>query len=337
MKKIILAVLLSSLSLSVFAKDIINSKDVITIKVSHVVGEAAPKGQATIKFKQIMESKFPGRVKVELYHNNTLFKDQEETEALELGVVDVILPTFGKVAGVYNAKEFGIFDLPFLFSSDNEIKKYINSPTGAKLLNMLGQRDSNVEGIAYWPNAFRSYSAPIILKSPSDFAPLVFRVESDSMANYYQELGAKSTLRLGLSDLPKALKKEGEYKVDGAEQPLSNFMGSKLYESQKYITLSRHSYNGYVFISNKHWLSTLPPDIKEGFISAAKEAGDYAMQVSLSNEANLEKQIEAKGVKFYNWTPEERKQFKTVAIKVHEKFMTNVNKDFLLETYKAIK
>lgn len=337
MKKIIIAVLLSSISMVSFAKEVTNNKNLIVIKLSHVVSENAPKGKASEKFKEIMEMKFPGRVKVEVYHNNKLFKDQEETEALELGVVDVILPTFGKVAGFYDVKEFGVFDLPFLFSGDNEIKKYINSTTGVKLLHMLGERDSNIEGIAYWPNAFRSFSGPIPFKDPSDFKNYAFRVESASMANFYNVLGAKQIVQLGLADLPKALKKDGEYKLDGAENPLSNFMGAKLYESQKVLTLSRHSYNGYVFLTNKHWLSSLPTDVKEGLVSAAKEAGQYGMNVSLANEAKLLKDIENKGVLIYSWTPEETKKFKTTAIQVHENFMKNVNKDFLLETYKAIK
>lgn len=338
MKKIIIAFLLSSIAIGVNAKDgATTSKDLIVIKLSHVVSEGAPKGQAAIKFKQLMESRFPGRVKVEVYHNNTLFKDNEEIEALELGVVDVILPTFGKVAGVYNVKEFGIFDLPFLFSSDNDIKKYINSVPGTKLLNILGQKDPNIEGVAYWPNAFRSFSGPVPFKNPNDLKPYAFRIESESMGNFYNSLGVKQTVKLAFADLPKALKKEGEYKLDGAENPLSNFMGSKLYESQKYITLSRHSYNGYLFLANKHWLNKLPADIKDGFSNAAKESGQYAMDVSLANEEKVLQQIKEKGVRVYNWTPEEKKSFKMSAIKVHEKFMLDVNKDFLLETYSAIK
>lgn len=344
MKKIITALLLSSVCITPFAKELVKSglstsieKSVITIKISHVVGAAAPKGKATERFKEIMEKKFPGRVKVELYHNNTLFKDKEETEALELGVVDVILPTLGKSATEYGIKELGVFDLPFLFSSDDDVKKYIVSAPGLKLLNIISDRDPNIQGIAYWPNAFRSFSGPIPFKSPADFKNYAFRIESDSMGNFYQALGAKQMVKLAFADLPKALKKEGEFKLDGAENPLSNFWGSKLFESQKVLTLSRHSYNGYIFLTNKYWLSTLPADVREAFISAAKEAGEYGMNVSLAAEDKLLKDIEAKGVQIYRWTPEEKKRFKLAAIPVHEKFMKTVNKDFLLESYKAVR
>lgn len=337
MKKIISTLLLSTICLSSYAKNISNNNDVITIKLSHVVNEKTPKGEASEKFKEIMENTFPGRIKVEIYPDNKLFKDKQEIEALELGIIQIILPTLGKVADQYNVKEFGIFDLPFLFYNDDDVTKYINSTTGQKLIKMINEHNPEVEGIAIWPNAFRYFSGPIAFKKPNDFKNYVFRVESASMKNFYDTLGVKETIQLSFMDLPNALSKKGEYKIDGAENPLSNFYRAKLYESQKVVTLSGHSYSGYLFLVNSHWYNNLPKDIKIGLINAAKEAGQYGMDLALSNEKKLLKDIESHNVKIYQWTPEEKKRFKIAAIPVHEKFMKEVNKNFLLETYKAVK
>jgi C4-dicarboxylate-binding protein DctP len=343
MKKIITALLLSSICAASFAKEVatanpeINNKDTIVIKLSHVVAPESPKGKASIKFKEIMEKKFPGKVKVELYDNNKLFKDKEETEALELGIVDVILPTFGKISSEYSIKELSVFDLPFLFSSDQEVKNYMESPIGHKLLNLVSEKTGNLTAIAYWPNAFRSFHGPVAFHTPADFKNYSFRVENPAISNFYKALGAKQTVQLAFSDLPKALKKQGEFKLDGSENPLSNFYNSKLYESQPVITLSRHSYIGYMFLVNNRFLNTLPKDVKEELVVAANEAGEYGRQVAMDSEKQVLKDIEAKGVKIYTWTPEERKAFKVAAIPVHEKFMKQSNKDFLLQTYQAIK
>lgn len=350
MKKIITALILSSVCMVSMAGEVksglaylnelnakLDAEKVLTIRISHVVAAGAPKGKAVDKFKEIMEKKFPGRVKVEVHHNNSLFKDGEESEALDVGAIDVIIPTLGKTAGQYNVKEFGVFDLPFLFSSDDAVKKYVASPTGQKLLNMLTNKSETAEAVAYWPNAFRSFSGPVPFKSPTDLKPYGFRVESPSMANYYKSIGVKQVLQLPLAEVHAALKKEGDIKLDGAENPYSNFMGSKLFEVQKYLTVSRHSYNGYVFLANKRMMREMPADIKAGFVAAAKEAGEICMQISLSGEGKNFKDIQDKGVRVHNWTPAEKKSFKLSAIPVHEKFMIEVNKDFLLDTYKELK
>jgi C4-dicarboxylate-binding protein DctP len=56
----------------------------IVIKFSHVVAADAPKGKGAEKFKELAEKYTNGRVKIEVYHNSTLYKDKEELEALQL-------------------------------------------------------------------------------------------------------------------------------------------------------------------------------------------------------------------------------------------------------------
>src|SRR5215467_14526013 len=56
----------------------------IVIKFSHVVSPDAPKGKASMVFKELAEKYTNGRVKVEVYPNSSLYKDKEELEALQL-------------------------------------------------------------------------------------------------------------------------------------------------------------------------------------------------------------------------------------------------------------
>ncbi|HMK14269.1 MAG TPA: C4-dicarboxylate ABC transporter, partial [Burkholderiales bacterium] len=53
----------------------------IIIKFSHVVAQDTPKGKAALTFKQLVEERTNGRVKVEVYPNSQLYKDREEMEA----------------------------------------------------------------------------------------------------------------------------------------------------------------------------------------------------------------------------------------------------------------
>jgi len=85
--------------------------DPILIKFNHVVAPNTPKGQASLKFKELAEKYTDGRVKVEIYPNSQLFKDKEELEALQIGAVQMAAPSTSKFAPL-GVKEFEVLDLP---------------------------------------------------------------------------------------------------------------------------------------------------------------------------------------------------------------------------------
>src|SRR4029078_9843337 len=72
------------------------------IKFSHVVAPDTPKGKGSLKFNELAEKYTNGKVKVEVYPNSQLYKDNEELQALQLGAVQMLAPSlakFGHVGG----------------------------------------------------------------------------------------------------------------------------------------------------------------------------------------------------------------------------------------------
>src|SRR5258708_3375045 len=77
----------------------------IVLKFSHVVATNTPKGKAAEKFKELGEKYTNGKVKIDVYHNSSLYKDKEELEALQLGAVQMLAPSNSKF-GPMGVKEF---------------------------------------------------------------------------------------------------------------------------------------------------------------------------------------------------------------------------------------
>jgi len=94
----------------------------IVIKFSHVVATNTPKGNGAEFFKKLAEERTKGRVKVEVYANSTLYKDNEEVDALQLGAVQILAPSLAKF-GPLGVRDFEAFDLPYLFDSYDELHK----------------------------------------------------------------------------------------------------------------------------------------------------------------------------------------------------------------------
>ena len=80
----------------------------IVIKFSHVVAPNTPKGKGAEYFKKLAEKYTNGKVKVEVYPNSQLYKDNEEMEALQLGSVQMLAPSLAKFGPLGVARIRGV-------------------------------------------------------------------------------------------------------------------------------------------------------------------------------------------------------------------------------------
>jgi hypothetical protein len=151
------------------------AQEPIVIKFSHVVAQGTPKGKGAEYFKKLAEERTKGRVKVEVYANSTLYKDNEEVDALQLGAVQMLAPSLAKF-GPLGVREFEVFDLPYLFDNYDELHKVTRGPIGAALLKKLEPK--GILGLAYWDNGFMDMSANKPLRRPEDFRGLKMRIQS---------------------------------------------------------------------------------------------------------------------------------------------------------------
>src|SRR5712672_4279599 len=150
----------------------------IVIKFSHVVATNTPKGLAAEKFKELAEKYTNGKVKVEVYPNSQLYKDNEELQALQLGAVHMLAPSLAKF-GPLGVKEFEVFDLPFILPNKSALRKVTDGPLGQKLMGLL--QPKGMVGLAYWDNGFKDMSANKPLRMPADFRGLKMRIQSSNV------------------------------------------------------------------------------------------------------------------------------------------------------------
>src|SRR3982750_4436171 len=150
----------------------------IVIKFSHVVAVDTPKGKGAEQFKKLAEERTKGRVKIEVYPNSQLYKDGEEMEALQLGSVQMLAPSVAKF-GPLGAREFEVFDLPYIFDSFDELHKVTEGTVGKTLFQKLESK--GITGLAYWDNGFKDMSANKPLRKPEDMKGLKMRIQSSKV------------------------------------------------------------------------------------------------------------------------------------------------------------
>jgi C4-dicarboxylate-binding protein DctP len=301
----------------------------IVIKFSHVVAQGTPKGKGAEYFKKLAEERTKGRVKVEVYANSTLYKDNEEVDALQLGAVQMLAPSLAKF-GPLGVREFEVFDLPYLFDNYDELHKVTRGPVGASLLKKLESK--GIIGLAYWDNGFKDMSANKPLKKPEDFRGLKMRIQSSKVLDAQMRALGASPQVMAFSEVYQALQTGV---VDGTENPPSNLYTQKMYEVQKYLTISDHGYLGYAVIVNKKFWDGLPPDIRKILDEAMADATKYADDIAKKeNEDALEAVRKSGKTQFITLTAEEKKAWKKALLKVHEEAGSRVGKDLIQSIYK---
>ena len=302
----------------------------INIKFSHVVAPDTPKGKGALRFKELAEQRTGGKVKVEVYPNSQLYKDKEEMEALQLGSVQMLAPSLSKF-GPLGAKEFEVFDLPFLFKDTASFKAVAEGKLGADLFAKLEPK--GVKGLAYWDNGFHIMSANRALHNVADFKGLKMRIQSSKVLDaQMRALGAIPQV-MAFSELYQALQSGV---VDGTEGTPSNFFTQKIYEVQKHMTLSNHGHLAYAAIVNKKFWDGLPADIRTTLDACMKDATTYANAIAATENIQALDKIRASGkVTVYQPTPAEMLEWKKVLMSVHKDMEARVGKETVAAAYKA--
>lgn len=301
----------------------------IIIKFSHVVAQDTPKGKAADRFKELAEKKTGGKVKIEVYPNSQLYKDKEEMEALQIGAVQMLAPSLTKF-GPMGAREFEVFDLPFIFPDKAALRKVTDGPLGKSLLKKLEAK--GFIGLAYWDNGFKIMSANRPLKMPEDFHGLKMRIQSSKVLDAeIRALGAMPQV-MAFSEVYQALQTGV---VDGTENPPSNMYTQKMHEVQKNATISNHGYLGYAVIVNRKFWEGLPADVRSGLEEAMREATLLANTIAQKENDNALAAMKASGkTEFHELTDTERAAWRKAMLPVHEEMASRVGKDLIEAFYK---
>lgn len=301
----------------------------IVIKFSHVVAPDTPKGKGAQKFKELAEAALPGKIRIEVYPNSQLYKDKEELEALQLGSVQMLAPSLAKF-GPLGAKEFEVFDFPYIFLDKAALRKVTDGPIGKDLLNKLDSK--GIIGLAYWDNGFKIMSANKKLASPDDMLGLKMRIQSSKVLEAQMKALGASPQVMAFSEVYQALQTGV---VDGTENPPSNMYTQKMHEVQKFATITNHGYLGYAVIVNKAFWESLPADVRGALDKAMVDATKYANEIAqMENDDSLAAMKAAGKTEFLTPTPAQLKAWIDATAPVQREMAARVGQD-LVDTIRA--
>jgi len=282
-----------------------------TITLAHVVNEKDGFHIAALKFKELVEQRTKGMVKIEIHPNASLGDERTLIEGMQLGTVQMGVITNGPVANFL--PELAAFEMPFLFASPAEAYKVLDGPVGQKVLDKLDT--INLKGLAYAERGFRNLTnSKKAVKAPGDMAGLKIRVmENPVYIDTFKTLGATA----GPMAWTEALTALQQGTIDGQENPVNVIYAFKLNETQKYLSMTKHTYAPALFLMSKKVFASFDKDTQAILVKAAQEAAQHERKW---NAEQMEGQLKALKDKGMEIIEPDSKDFQAAVKPVYDKY-----------------
>ena len=310
MKKILSAVVF----LAIMAAGAAFAAPEYTIKVGYIGSESHPAMKAMQVFAQDVETGSSGKIKVELYPNAQLGGDRELVEGVQLGTIQMAIPSTSALAGF--DKRIQVLDLPYLFTTREAAFEAVDGELGEMLNSYLAKKGFEVLG--YQENGFRHVTnSKQPIKTPADLKGLKIRTMENPMhLAFFKELGANPT-PMSWGELYTALQQKT---VDAQENPYAMIDDGKFYEVQKYVSETGHVFSYEILIANKKFMEKLPEDLRALVVNEARKAIMTQRSSMEKEEAAFKAKVIEAGLEANDLTAEDKKPFVEATKKVYSQF-----------------
>jgi tripartite ATP-independent transporter DctP family solute receptor len=234
-----------------------------------------------------------GRFDLQIFPSSQLGSDTDTLSQLRSGGVEfftlsgLILSTLVPAASING--------MGFAFPSYDTVWKAMDGELGAYIRSQIAKANLVVmEKI--WDNGFRQTTTSTKpIAAPADFHGMKLRVPPSPLWTSMFEAFGAAPASINFNEVYSALQTKI---VDGQENPLAIISTAKLYEVQKYCSLTNHMWDGFWFLANKRAWEALPQDVRAIVAKNVNAAGLKERDDVAKLNATLQQDLAPKGLKF---------------------------------------
>ena len=228
-----------------------------TYKYANNLPLTHPMNQRAKEAVERIKDETGGRVEIQIFPNNQLGSDTDMLSQVRSGAIEfftlsgLILSTLVPAASISG--------IGFAFKDYDAVWQAMDGPLGAHIRAQI-TKAGLIAMDNIWDNGFRQItSSTKPINTPEDLKGFKIRVPvSPLWTSLFQAFDAAPT-SINFSEVYSALQTNV---VDGQENPLAIISTAKLYEVQKYCSLTNHMWDGFWMLGNRRAWERLPPDMQ---------------------------------------------------------------------------
>jgi tripartite ATP-independent transporter DctP family solute receptor len=218
------------------------------------------------KFKEVIEAKSNGRIRVKEFMSGQLGGEEAVLELMKIGQTQMSL-TGGIFRSMF-AKEYDPVSIPFYLPTWEACAAYLEGPVGQKIKTLSAEKGGIVD-FGPQKRAARHMTSNRKIEKADDLKGLKMRVPSVPIwVDVWKELGTLPTI-VPAPDIYLAMK-TGQ--VEAHENTLVGPYSRKMWEVQKYIIMTSHVFFPWHWTASKVWFDKLAPADQQMIREAVAEA-----------------------------------------------------------------
>jgi len=265
-----------------------------TYKYANNLPESHPMNSRAREMAAAIKRDINGRFDLQIFPNSQLGSDTDTLSQIRSGGVEfftlsgLILSTFVPVASING--------MGFAFPDYATVWKAMDGDLGAYVRAQIAKSNQIVALEKIWDNGFRQTTTSTKpITTPDDFRGMKLRVPVSPLWTSMFKALAASPASINFNEVYSALQTKI---VDGQENPLAIISTAKLYEVQKFCSLTNHMWDGFWFLANKRAWDALPADVQSIVAKHVNEAGVNERTDVEKLNANLQQDLSGKGLVF---------------------------------------
>lgn len=263
----------------------------VTLKLGHLANEENIWHKAALKFAEEAKALTEGRVEVQIYPNESLGKEIDVINGMQLGTADMTIT--GESLQNW-APSAALLALPYAYKSLEHMDEVASGDIGKQIEAEIIEK-ADIRPLTYFARGPRNLSATREIKTPADLNGFKLRVPNVPIfVAAWQALGANPT-PMAFSEVFTSLQNGT---IEGQENPLALFKSGGFYEVQKVVNKTEHVRSWiYLTISERSWAKLSEAD-QAALIEAGKRTQAYERDLFMADETALVADLEGRGVTF---------------------------------------
>jgi tripartite ATP-independent transporter DctP family solute receptor len=263
----------------------------MTLKLGHLANEQNAWHKAAVKFGEELSTLTDGRIEVQVFPNETLGKEIDLINGMQLGAVDMTIT--GESLQNW-APKAALLAVPYAYKTLEDMDAVASGEIGDQIEQQIIEK-ARIRPVAYFARGPRNLTSNREIKSPDDLNGLKLRVPNVPLfVDVWKSLGAQPT-PMAFSEVFTSLQAGT---IDAQENPLALIDSASFDEVQDFVNKTEHVRSWiYLTISEITWGKLSDAD-KEAVMEAASRAQAYERDLFKADEERLTKELQDKGMTF---------------------------------------
>jgi TRAP-type transport system periplasmic protein len=262
-------------------------------KYANNLPDAHPMNARAKDMAAAIKSETNGKFDLQIFPNNQLGSDTDMLSQVRSGGIEfftlsgLILSTLVPAASING--------IGFAFPDYDTVWKAMDGDLGAYVRGEIKKAGLEVMD-KIWDNGFRqTTSSTKPIAGPDNFKGFKIRVPVSPLWTSMFKAFEAAPASINFSEVYSALQTKV---VEGQENPLAIISTAKLYEVQKYCSLTNHMWDGFWFLANRRAWEAVPADIRAIVAKHVNAAAVLERADVAKLNAGLQQDLTSKGLVF---------------------------------------